>query len=502
MRICLLTDQDLIGGVGPDDWPCDPRPFMPEAEWDVVMLHKLTVVQQLIELSQENYDVFFNLCDGAWDEGRPGIEVVQALERLDQAFTGADSYFYEPSREAMKRVCRAWGIETPEYVVARHRQDVERAADELRFPMIVKHPSSYASAGLTRRSRVETPSELLEQAEIMMGGYAGALIEEFIEGLECTVLVADNPNDWSAPIAYQPMQYSFPEGESFKHYHVKWEDYAGMHATPVSDAELDSRIRRAGIDFYRGMSGVGYGRCDIRVDSEGRPFMLEVNANCGLYYPEDDAGSADLCLLNDPAGHEGFTRQIVAAALARHRQRRTGWKVRSKNSAGYGLFATLSHTTGERVVTFEGMPHQLATRGYIESSWEEPYRSWFKNRAWPVSDDVWVVWSSNAEEWMPIDHSCDPSCWLDGLDVVARRELRAGDEITLDYATLYNEVMPDFDCRCGSVSCRGTIRGTDHLADFVAQYGNHVSDYVRARRNGQSARHQEKNEQRIEAKDA
>jgi hypothetical protein len=28
--------------------------------------------------------------------------------------------------------------------------------------------------------------------------------------------------------------------------------------------------------------------------------------------------SADLILLNDPAGHEGFTRQIVAAAMARH----------------------------------------------------------------------------------------------------------------------------------------------------------------------------------------
>ena len=37
------------------------------------------------------------------------------------------------------------------------------------------------------------------------------------------------------------------------------------------------------------------------------------------YYPPDEPGSADQCLAYDPAGHEGFTRQLVAAALRRHR---------------------------------------------------------------------------------------------------------------------------------------------------------------------------------------
>ena len=482
MRICLLTDQDLIGGVGPDDWPCDPRPFLPEAEWKVAMLEKVTVVQQLIELAQEGFDLFFNLCDGAWDEGRPGIDVVEALERLDQAFTGADSQFFEPSREVMKRVCRAWGIDTPEYVVARTRADVDRAVDELRFPMIVKHPSSYASAGLTSKSRVENPEELFEQADIMLGDYAGALIEEFIEGLECTVLVADNPDDWSSPLSYQPIQYRFPEGETFKHYYVKWEDYAGLHATPVADPELDGQLRRSAREFYRGINGVGYGRCDVRVDGDGRPFMLEINANCGMYYPESDPGSADLCLLHDPAGHEGFTRQVVAAALARHRERQRGWQVRAKPGEGYGMFATNAFVPGERVVPFEGRPHQIVTRGHVESEWTEPFRTWFKRRAWPLSDEVWVVWSDDPEHWTPIDHSCHPSCWLKGLDIVARVPLAPGDEITLDYATLYNELMPDFDCACGTSECRGTVRGTDLMADFVNRYGDNVSPYVRERR--------------------
>ena len=35
------------------------------------------------------FDVFINLCDGAWDEDRAGIEVAQTLERLGLVFTGA-----------------------------------------------------------------------------------------------------------------------------------------------------------------------------------------------------------------------------------------------------------------------------------------------------------------------------------------------------------------------------------------------------------------------------
>ena len=46
--------------------------------------------------------------------------------------------------------------------------------------------------------------------------------------------------------------------------------------------------------------------------------MLEINPNCRVYYPPTDPGSADLCLRHDPAGHEGFTRLLVRAALEQH----------------------------------------------------------------------------------------------------------------------------------------------------------------------------------------
>jgi D-alanine-D-alanine ligase len=330
MRICLLTNQDLSADPFPaDDWPCDPRPFYPEGEWEVECLAKATSVVQVERRIAEGFDVFFNLCDGAADQDIPGIEVVRTLEANGVAFTGATSGCYEPSREAMKRACRAEGIATPAYVLARDDADVERAARELRFPLFVKHYSSYSSVDLSRRSRVASPAGLRQQARKMMRRHGAALIEEFVDGAECTVLVAENPDDPARPKTYVPLQYRFPDGETFKHARMKWVDYDRMMSFPVADPALDARLRDASARFFVALGGASFGRCDLRVDRAGTPWMLEINPNCGVYYPPDAPGSADLCLARDPEGHAGFTRLLIRAALARQRGRAPRYALRS-----------------------------------------------------------------------------------------------------------------------------------------------------------------------------
>jgi D-alanine-D-alanine ligase len=322
MRICLLTNQDLLADPFPaDDWPCDPRPYYPDAHWEVEFLKRPGSVEQVLRRIRQDFDVYFNLCDGAADQNIPGIEVVKTLEEHGVAFTGATSEYYEPPREAMKRACRDEGIDTPEYVMARTDADVERAGAELRFPLFVKHYSSYSSVDISRWSRVVSPAGLRRQARKIMRRHGAALIEEFIEGTEFTVLVAENPDDPLRPRTYTPIQYCFPDGETFKHSNLKWVNYLTMSAAPVDNPILDARLRDVSARFFVALSGASFGRCDLRVDRHGTPYMLEINPNCGVYYPPQDAGSADLCLLHDPEGHAGFTRQLIRAALRRHRQR-------------------------------------------------------------------------------------------------------------------------------------------------------------------------------------
>ena len=323
MHICLLTTQNLDADPFPeDDWPCDPRPFMTEATWTVATLtgkaNSVKQVEALIDSGK--YDLFFNLCDGAADQDIPGIEVIQKLEERQVPYAGACSACYEPTRVEMKEACAKIGIATPNYVVAKTTEDVERAAETLNFPLFVKHHSSYASVDLSRRSRVQSPEGLRIQAKKIMARHGAALIEEYIDGIECTVLVAENPDDPNRPKTYTPAQYQFPKGESFKHSDLKWVDYEGLSSFPVQDQELADRLRDECARFFVELGAASFGRCDIRVDRSGTPYMLEINPNCGVYYPPKDYGSADICLSLDPEGHEGFTRQLVAAAFGRHRR--------------------------------------------------------------------------------------------------------------------------------------------------------------------------------------
>jgi D-alanine-D-alanine ligase-like ATP-grasp enzyme len=231
-------------------------------------------VAQTERLIAEGYDLFFNLCDGAADQDIPGIEVIEALERHGVPFTGAVSECYEPTRTQMKEACHQLGIATPAYIVAKNDADVERAAQTLSFPLFVKHHNSYASVDLSRRSRVQSPAGLRQQARKIMSRHGAALIEEYIEGIECTVLVAENPEDPQRPITYAPVQYRFPEGEDFKHARLKWVEYDGLTSFAVADTELAARLRDECGRFFVQLKAASFGRCDLRVDRAGTPHML------------------------------------------------------------------------------------------------------------------------------------------------------------------------------------------------------------------------------------
>ena len=92
--------------------------------------------------------------------------------------------------------------------------------------------------------------------------------------------------------------------------------------------------------------------------------------------------------------------------------------------------------------------------------------------AYPLNDEVLVTWSSDPAQWSPINHSCDPNAWLEGLDLVARRSIEPGEEITVEYATFIAGTGASFDCHCGADDCRGTVTPQDwQLPEIRRRYG-------------------------------
>ena len=462
-----------------DPW-CDPSVYLPEYECVDFTIDKARAVRQVARIARAGFDVAINLCDGAWDEDRAGIEVVHALERMEMAFTGAGSLFYDPSRLAMKMACHSAGVRFPAYVMTRCGEHAEQALAHLRFPMLVKHPQGYASAGILRSSRVADEASLRREIDRVVGEYGAALVEEFIEGREFTVLVTEPRHGDEEAWSLQPVEFLFPAGESFKHFDLKWTDYERMETRPVRASDLAARLRQMSALAFTALGGSGYGRCDIRMDESGELYLLEINPNCAVFYPAGQFGSADFILANDPAGHRGFLGHQIDRALARRDRQRKPAEVRFSKKRGFGMFARWALRAGEIVERYEERPQSLVSRRYADG-WRGLRRRWFEQYAWPLTHETHGLWSANPEEWRPMNHSRDPNTWLEGLDVVARRDIRVGEELTIDYATFCGPEMADFACTCGAGDCRRVVRGTDYLLTQVrARYGNHVSDFVRS----------------------
>jgi D-alanine-D-alanine ligase-like ATP-grasp enzyme len=483
VKVCVLYCSDEVSADGVPaaaSPPVELADYGPRHEYAYYELTKNTAIRQLQKLARRDFDVFLNSCDGAWDEPRPGIEVVSTLERLELPFTGAGTAFYEPSRETMKLVCHYLDIPSPRGVTVRGRRDIRCVTSRLRFPLIVKHPNSYNSIGLSAASRVETTPELEEQIERMTDRFGAALVEEFVEGREFTVLVAGQGDARAAPKAYPPVECVFPPGETFKHHDLKWRDYRLLEWRSLTDDALAGHLMRISSELFQGLGGTGYARCDIRLASTGVAYMLEINPNCSVFYPQDAPGGADAVLQAIPRGHEDFIETILADALARRRASRRRYVVEfGGEEAGYGMYSVGPIAPGEWISRGEEQPHTLVTRSHAAANWTSRELLWLEQYAYPLGHDVLVTWSADPARWAPINHSCDPNAWLQGLDLVARTAIESGEEITIDYGTFVAETGASFDCHCDTEHCRGTITPNDwQLPELRNRYAEHCSPYI------------------------
>jgi uncharacterized protein len=128
---------------------------------------------------------------------------------------------------------------------------------------------------------------------------------------------------------------------------------------------------------------------------------------------------------------------------------------------GYGVLATRDFQEGEVIADVDGHVYR------DEELADDRYALWL--------EDGWYLDMLDQTRW--INHSCDPNAWIDGgfnadgtawARVIALRPVRAGDEVTYDYA-FYAELAEP--CACGAKACRGWIVDADELPRLVEMRG-------------------------------
>jgi len=460
MKVCVLQPDYSTSGVDYQNYdpPRDLSRLLPGNEVHHISLNKLTTYKQLRDLSKQKFDVFVNLCEGYLEWEVPSIDVIHTLELLDLPFTGPTSKLYDPTKELMKYVAYCVGVNTPGYVRIEKSEDVKTASQLLKYPLFVKPAKAGDSLGIDEHSRVSNEQELLQKVNEILEEYGPLLVEEYVDGREFTVLVAANA-DGKTCTAFKPVEYIFPAGRSFKTYALKTSELHPDANIPCNDPVLEKNLREAAENIFLGFQGVGYSRLDFRVDASGQIYFLEINFTCSVFYKDGYEGSADFILKFDGIGQAGFLKHMITEGVARHQRKKKCYEMRGNSIAGYGIYAVRAISKGEVVFKGEGRSQRIITKRHVEKYWNEEEKLNFRRYAYPISEEVFILWDEEPSEWAPQNHSCEANTAFDGLDVRALRDVAGGEELTLDYAHFLDHNMEPFDCQCGAPLCKQLIQG-------------------------------------------
>jgi D-alanine-D-alanine ligase len=213
-------------------------------------------------------------------------------------------------RKAIANVVLAQaGLPIPRWTLAQGR-----IADDFPLPAIVKPAAEDASTGLDLGSVVTDRRTLRARVASMTERFDEVLVQEYIAGREFNVgFVADRV----LPVAEIDFTGMPPGNWPILTYAAKWdtgspEDLGSVPVCPAAIShKLAERLARTAEAAWRAVQGKGYGRVDLRVDGQGRPWVLEVNPNPDL---NDDAG---LSRMARAAGwdYPELVRRIAEVAL-------------------------------------------------------------------------------------------------------------------------------------------------------------------------------------------
>lgn len=143
--------------------------------------------------------------------------------------------------------------------------------------------------------------------------------------------------------------------------------------------------------------------------------------------------------------------------------------------AGRGFFAIADIKKGEITAVKGG--HIIDKQTY------EANKEIIRDAEAVIADGLYIAPLSE-EEFEPsmvfYNHSCQPNSGFGGnVILVALRDIKAGEELTVDYAMHRAEPKYVLTCNCQKPNCRKTVTGDDWKnPELQAKYAGHFSWYI------------------------
>lgn len=148
---------------------------------------------------------------------------------------------------------------------------------------------------------------------------------------------------------------------------------------------------------------------------------------------------------------------------------------RLEDKGGFGVFTCEPIHAGELLAVWEG---RLIRPQELEQLSAERRRLTVQ-----VEENLYLVSLDGPEPADLFNHSCEPNAGMSGqIALVSMRKIQPGEEVCFDYAMTDGSPYDEFDCQCGSPSCRKRITGNDWQNLLLQQsYQGYFSPYLQRR---------------------
>jgi D-alanine-D-alanine ligase len=290
-------------------------------------VHLYPTLQRL----RDEIDLAFNICEGQRGESRES-QVPAILEMLGIPYTASRILGQALSldKAMAKRIWMSYGLPTAAFQLF-ERPD-EPVHPSLSYPLFAKPVAEGTGKGIDSDSMISSEEQLRQRVDRLLRAYhQPVLVETYLPGREFTVGLLGNPLGPGEKVLSKRYNqdgfHLFPVLE--------------IDTSPVADSEhgiytnriksdmplsinyfcpakiepaLEQELKRVAVAAFLAIQGLDVSRVDFRLDTEGRPRLLEINTLPGM-----NPTISDLCIMSRAEGmpYTELINDIVRLAARR-----------------------------------------------------------------------------------------------------------------------------------------------------------------------------------------